>query len=300
MMKNKIACSAERLGLLDPQMIQSVVDSNAFRIGRQYVAENRVRLVEADDSQITSAVIGNSGLYEQTIRLKDGHLISKCSCTLSEDPMCRHSVAVLLEYNRWVQPQQTKKSQAAKPAQPPPSDSSANGKPAAPQSSSPDVKLGEAMLFVEWLGPAMKAIEKGTEIPESPSVGPGDVSTWIQAIKSLEGRLRQGEEAHSTLESDMRDREAYTARLTQQLQSSIQETKVAQEMAKEQQREITAYMGLLTNVAGLAGEVIKFDAQLRAAASEILKKGTHLDKLAGSFKEVTDALNNLTKKFPSK
>ena len=300
MMKNKIACSAERLGLLDPQMIQSVVDSNAFRIGRQYVAENRVRLVEADDSQITSAVIGNSGLYEQTIRLKDGHLISKCSCTLSEDPMCRHSVAVLLEYNRWVQPQQTKKSQAAKPAQPPPSDSSANGKPAAPQSSSPDVKLGEAMLFVEWLGPAMKAIEKGTEIPESPSVGPGDVSTWIQAIKSLEGRLRQGEEAHATLESDMRDREAYTARLTQQLQSSIQETKVAQEMAKEQQREITAYMGLLTNVAGLAGEVIKFDAQLRAAASEILKKGTHLDKLAGSFKEVTDALNNLTKKFPSK
>ena len=97
MMKNKIACSAERLGLLDPQMIQSVVESNAFRIGRQYVAENRVRIVEADDSQITSAVIGNSGLYEQTVRLKDGHLISKCSCTLSEDPMCRHSIAVLLE-----------------------------------------------------------------------------------------------------------------------------------------------------------------------------------------------------------
>ena len=300
MMKNKIACSAERLGLLDPQMIQSVVETNAFRIGRQYVAENRVRIVEADDSQITSAVIGNSGLYEQTVRLKDGHLVSKCSCTLSEDPMCRHSIAVLLEYHRWVQPQQAKKAQAAKAAQPSPADSSSNGKPAPSQSPSPDVKLSEVMLFVEWLGPAMKAIEKGTEIPESPALGPGDVSTWIQAIKGMEDRLRQSEEAHATLESEMRDREAYTARLTQQLQSSIQETKAAQEAAQEQQREIAAYAGLLNNAAGLAGEVIKFDGQLRAVAGEILKKGTHLDKLAGSFKEVTDALNSLTKKFPSK
>jgi chemotaxis protein histidine kinase CheA len=126
------------------------------------------------------------------------------------------------------------------------------------------------------------------------------VSTWIHAIKGMEDRLRQSEEAHATLESEMRDREAYTARLTQQLQSSIQETKAAQEAAQEQQREITAYAGLLTNAAGLAGEVIKFDGQLRAVASEILKKGTPLDKIAGSFKEVTDALNSLTKKFPSK
>jgi len=39
MMKNKIACSAEQLGLFDPQMIQSVVETNAFRIGCEYVAE---------------------------------------------------------------------------------------------------------------------------------------------------------------------------------------------------------------------------------------------------------------------
>ena len=214
--------------------------------------------------------------------------------------MCRHSIAVLLEYHRWVQPQQTKKAQAAKVSQPSTADSSANGKPVASQSSSPDVKLSEVMLFVEWLGPAMKAIEKGTEIPESPSLGAGDVSTWIQAIKGMEDRLRQSEEAHATLESEMKDREAYTARLTHQLQASLQETKAAQEMAQEQQRELTACAGLLTNAAGLAGEVIKFDGQLRAMASEILKKGTELDKMAGSFKGVTDALNNLTKKFPSK
>ncbi|MBM4139206.1 MAG: hypothetical protein FJ244_07020 [Nitrospira sp.] len=37
-----------------------------------------------------------------------------------------------------------------------------------------------------------------------------------------------------------------------------------------------------------------------AVASEFLKKGTQFDKMARSFKEVTDALNSLTKKFPSK
>ncbi len=67
--RNKIPCSAERLGLLDPQMIQSVADANAFHIGRQYATENHVRIVEADDSQVSSAVIGNSGLDEQTMRV---------------------------------------------------------------------------------------------------------------------------------------------------------------------------------------------------------------------------------------
>ena len=92
-MRNKIPCSAERLSLLDPPMIQGVVDRNAFHLGSQYLTENRVRIVEADDAQISSAVIGNSGLYEQTIRLKDGHLVSKCSCSLPEEPMCRHCIA---------------------------------------------------------------------------------------------------------------------------------------------------------------------------------------------------------------
>src|SRR3970282_1847172 len=102
-MRNKSPCSAERLSLLAPPIVQAVVDRNAFQIGHQYLSENRVRIVEADDAQISSAVIGNSGLYEQTIRLKDGHLISKCSCTLPEEPIFRHCIAVLLEYHRWSQ-----------------------------------------------------------------------------------------------------------------------------------------------------------------------------------------------------
>ena len=108
--RNKIPCNAKRLGLLDPPMIQAVSDASAFQIGYQYLTENRVRIVEANDAQISSAVIGNSGLYEQTIRLKDGHLTSKCSCTPPEEPMCRHCISVLLEYHRWAQPRQSRKT----------------------------------------------------------------------------------------------------------------------------------------------------------------------------------------------
>ncbi len=73
-MRGKISCSAQRLSLLEPSMIQSVVEPPAFQIANQYLAENRVRIVEADESQISSVVIGNSGVYDQTVRLKDGSL----------------------------------------------------------------------------------------------------------------------------------------------------------------------------------------------------------------------------------
>lgn len=302
-MRNKIPCSADRLGLLDPQMIQAVSETSAFQIGHQYLTENRVRIVEADDAQISSAVIGNSGLYEQTIRLKDGHLISKCSCTLPEEPMCRHCIAVLLEYHRWAQPRQSRKTNEPREtkSQPQPqADHSSNGKAAPMQSSAPDVKLGEVMQFVEWLQPAMKAIEKGERVPEPPRLGAGEVFTWIQTIRNLEERRRESEEVQVNLESEMRDREAYVGRLTQQLQTSIAEAKTAQATSQELQREVAMYKGMLSKVGELAGEVARYDGQMKSVASEILSKGSQLDKLAHSFKEVAEALKSINKQNPAR
>lgn len=300
-MRNKIPCSAERLGVLDPQMIQSVAEANAFHVGRQYVAENRVRIVEADDSQISSAVIGNSGLYEQTIRLKDGHLISKCSCALPEEPMCRHCIAVLLEYHRWVQPRQSQRANNSKASHVSPQpDPSADGRALTTQSSAPDIKLSEVMLFVEWLKPAMRAVERGTPIPEPPQLGPGDLSTWIQGIRNLEDRRRESEEVQVNLESEMRDREAYVGRLTQQLQTSIAEAKAAQATSQDLQREVAGYKEILAHVAELVGEVVRYDGQIRSAASELLSKSTQLDQLTGSFKELAGSLKSATKQGLSK
>jgi hypothetical protein len=276
-------------------MIKAVADRNAFHIGNQYLSENRVRIIEADDAQISSAVIGNSGLYEQTIRLKDGHLISKCSCALPEEPMCRHCIAVLLEYHRWAQPrngqQRRFKPSVAPPTQAYPVRAAAPALSPAPPT---DLKMGEVMAFIEWLCPALKALERGQTLPDSAKLA-GDVASWSQIIRSLEERRRESEEVRINLESDMRDREAYVGRLTQQIQASMEEIKTAQACSEQLQQELTACREVLTKISEIASEVGSYESQLKSLAGEVIAKGSQLDKLAQSFREVSMVLKALAK-----
>jgi hypothetical protein len=277
-------------------MIKAVVDRHAFDIGNQYLSQNRVRIVEADDAQISSAVIGNSGLYEQTIRLKEGHLISKCSCALPEEPMCRHCIAVLLEYHRWAQPRngqqkKAKASSAPQSAQASPNQDSAPALSAAPMA---DLKLGEVMAFVEWLQHAIKSLEHGQPLPDSPKLG-GDLAPWIQAIRNLEERRHESEEIRLNLESDIRAREDYVSRLTQQVQASMEEIKAAQASSQQLQQELTACKEMLAKFSEVASAVGGYDSQLKSIAGEVMSKGSQLDKLSHSFREVSAALKALAK-----
>jgi hypothetical protein len=256
-------------------MIQAVVDRNAFHLGNQYLSENRVRIVEADEAQISSAVIGNSGLYEQTIRLKDGHLVSKCSCSLPEEPMCRHCIAVLLEYHRWAQPRVRK-------SKPTPSVVPDTPTPTAPSGLSADLKLSEVLAFIEWLQPAMKALENGQPVPDASRLT-GELAVWTQIVRNLEDR----------------DREAYVQRMTQQLQASMAEVKAAQCQLQELQQEVAGYRDMFTKVAEIASEVGGYDSQIQTIAGELISKGTQLDKLAHSFREVATALKTITKSNPA-
>ena len=277
-------------------MIQAVVDRNAFHIGNQYLSENRVRIVEADDTQISSAVIGNSGLYEQTIRLKDGHLISKCSCALPEEPICRHCIAVLLEYHRWAQPRNGQQKKAKPSTAPQSAQTSPNfdSTPAPNPASTTDLKLGELMAFIAWLQPALYALEREQPMSDSPKLG-GDVALWIQAIRNLEERRRESEETRINLESEIRDREAYVGRLTQQLQASMEEIKTTQTTSQQLQQELTACKDMLAKASEVAFEIGSYDNQLKSLAGEMMSKGSQLDKLAQSFREVSTALKALTK-----
>ena len=277
-------------------MIQAVVDRNAFHIGNQYLSENRVRIVEADDTQISSAVIGNSGLYEQTIRLKDGHLISKCSCALPEEPICRHCIAVLLEYHRWAQPRNSQQRKAKPSATQQSTQASPNRASTAASSpaSTTDLKLGEVMAFITWLQPALHALESGQPLSDSPKLG-GDLALWIQAIRSLEERRRESEEMRINMESDVRDREAYVGRLTQQLQASMEEIKTAQASSQQLQQELIACKEMLAKISEVAFEIGGYDSQLKSIAGEMMSRGSQLDKLAQSFKEVSTALKALSK-----
>ncbi|MEE9204511.1 MAG: hypothetical protein V3U08_05790, partial [Nitrospirales bacterium] len=136
-------CAADKLNLLEPTMIQSVVEASAFKFGSQYMANNRVRIDEADAVLITSVVIGASGLYKQTIQLKDGALITQCSCVSTAQPLCGHCVAVLLAYHRWGKPQPPE----ASPGKP-----MTEAPPEARQSAThaADISLRDLMAFVEW------------------------------------------------------------------------------------------------------------------------------------------------------
>jgi hypothetical protein len=292
-MRNKIPCSAERLGLLTSEMIQAVSDASSFQIAHQYLTANRVRIVEADDSQITSAVIGNSGLYEQNIQLKGGHLVSKCSCTLPEEPMCRHCIAVLLEYQRWAQPRQSHKSSLAKESKTaPPVNPSDNGKRDTLHSFTSDIKLSEIMVFLEWLQPATKALERQEPLPGHPALSPGPISTWIQTIRNLEDRRRESEEVMMSLESQLKDRESDVGHLTQQLQTSLRESNAAQATTQELQREVASYKEILARVSELTTEVVRHAGQMRAVTGDMLQKGSQLDKLVSSFKDVAEALQS--------
>jgi len=272
-------------------MIQGVVDRNAFHLGTQYLSENRVRIVEADEAHISSAVIGNSGLYEQTIRLKDGHLVSKCSCSLPEEPMCRHCIAVLLEYHRWVQPRQKKPRPGPGVAA-----ESSNGK-APVLSTFSDLKLSEVLAFIEWFQPAVKALEKGVPLPDASRLT-GDVAAWTQIIRNLDERRRESEEIQLTLESEQRERDAYVQRMTQQLQASMTEVKAAQAQLHHIQQEMASHQDMFAKVAEIASEVGGYDSQIKTIAGELINKGTQLDKLATSFREVATALKTLTKSGP--
>lgn len=292
-MRNKISCSAERLGLLTSEMIQAVSNASAFQIAHQYLAANRVRIVEADDSQITSNVIGNGGLYEQNIRLKDGHLVSKCSCALPEEPMCRHCIAVLLEYRRWTKPDQSRNSSPAKEVITAPlKGPSDNGKRTTAHSIPSDVKLSDVMVFLEWIQPAAKALERQEPLPGPPTLGPGPISTWIQAIRNLEDRRRESEEVMTSLESQLKDREADVGRLTQQFQSSLRESNAAQATSRELQREVDFYKEVLTRVSELTAEVVRHAGQMRSVTGDMLQKGSQLDKLVNSVKDVAEALQS--------
>jgi chromosome segregation ATPase len=210
--------------------------------------------------------------------------------------MCRHCIAVLLEYHRWAQPRhgQQKKAKPSASPQPTPASPNRDSAPAPSPASTTDLKLGEVMAFVEWLQPAIKALERGQSLPDSPKLD-GDLASWTQAIRNLEDRRRESEVIRINLESDMRDREAYVGRLTQQVQASMEEIKAAQASSQQLQQELTACKVILAKVSEVVSEVGSYDNQLKSIASEVMSKGSQLDKLAHSFQEVSTALNALAK-----
>jgi chromosome segregation ATPase len=135
----------------------------------------------------------------------------------------------------------------------------------------------------------MKAVERGQSLPDSSKLS-GDVAVWAQALRNLDERRREGEAIQLSLESDIRDREAYVGRMTQQLQASMGEVKNAQVAYQRAVQELATYKEALAKLADIATEVGGLDSQLNSIAGDMLAKGAQLEKLAASFRDVAVAL----------
>jgi hypothetical protein len=292
-MRNSIPCTASRLGLLEPTMIQSIVEQKAYQRGNQYFSETRVRLLEANEQDIAATVSGNSGVFEQTIRLKDGHLVASCSCSLSEPPMCRHCVAVLLEYHRWVS---LRLKRDGPPPRPAAESHKGNGKaPAGAGDAVNDLKLSEVMGFVEWLQAAVKGMEAREVLPDSPQQGAGLVTDWITAIKELDRQRRDGEEVRQALQKDVSQRDGQIQQLRQQLQTVQEELEGAKTRGQSLERDIAGYQAMVARLTALSREICQFDQQIKAVSGDLTKSGSQLEQLSHAFRDVATALQDLGK-----
>jgi uncharacterized coiled-coil protein SlyX len=55
---------------------------------------------------------------------------------------------------------------------------------------------------------------------------------------------------------------------------------------------VASYKEVLTRVSELTAEVVRHAGQMRAVTGDMLQKGSQLDKLVSSFKDVAEALQS--------
>ena len=299
-MRNRISCSAQKLSQLEPDMVESVVGGHVYKLGTQYLSESRVRIIDAHEGHINSEVDGTYGVYSQTIRLKSGTLTTKCSCPASEQPFCRHCVAVMLHYFHSRSPEEVVVEPVPEPAKEPskePAKEIASKQSASePQagSSNVDFKFHEIGAFVDWIHGAMDALAKDEPLPSLPDLPPGAVRSWTEAIQDLRVRYQGSEEERTQAQTELRDCQNQIATLTQDLGKSTSEAKDFKVKYAEIRNDLDRCQEMLEDHAVVLKERDKYIDQMNGLRGELLRKGAELDSLADSLKQVSSALQAAT------
>jgi hypothetical protein len=295
--RNQIPCTAQRLSQLRPEMVQAVVPGSAYAVGHQYFSERRVRIVQADEAKITSEVTGARGRYQQTIRLTDGTLMAKCSCPSSEAPLCRHCVAVLLEYIR-LSPDpvqgssQTMAAQDGVPGQPgteaetaPMPDGPAAGRTAVP--SVLGVRLHEVTIFLDWLQAAVNALKTGGALPATPALEPGEALEWVQTLQKLAERTRQGEETLVALRRELSRKEEHLLRRAHDLESANGQVKELQAACEELKLDVDRQRATVSRLVEIEQERDRLADRIKDITSDLVKRAGDLDRLAAEWERVS-------------
>jgi len=295
-MRNRISCSAQKLSQLEPEMLESVVGGHVFKLGNQYVGEDRVRILDAHEGQINSEVDGTYGVYSQTIRLKSGTLTTKCSCPASEQPFCRHCVAVLLKNFHSQAPKEVVVEPVKEPVKEDATEIATCKSADEPKvgSGSVDFKFHEIGAFVDWIQGAMEALAKDFPLPSLPDLPPGAVRSWTEAIQDLRVRYQGCDKERIETKTELRDCQNLIATLTQDLDKSTGEAKDYKVKYAEIRNELDRAQEMLEGHAVVVKERDRFADQMNGLRGELLRKGAELDSLADSIKQVSSALQAAT------
>jgi choline dehydrogenase-like flavoprotein len=238
-MRNRISCSAQELNQLDAEMIQSVVGGTVFEEGNQYFSSQRVKILDADQTQITAEVNGVYGVYAQIIKLRAGTLSTRCSCPSTEQPFCRHCVAVLLhQFHNGSSLKPSAKENHKDPA--PPRDPRGRvGAPYAEESAGAgDLNFWEAILFIDWVQKAVGLLGKEATLPPVPDSLGGVAREWVGVVERLNSQCLEGEEDRIDALRSLQSAEGMVDNLTKKLDVLKEEAEVAQKNCRVLEKKV--------------------------------------------------------------
>lgn len=277
-------------------MIQSVAPKSAYTIGHQYFSTQRVRILHADNVKISAEVGGATGLYQQTIRLTEGTLISKCSCPSTERPICRHCVAVLLEYNRQSgEPEPVKSKERGgedpmvvdiTPQEPPREKSEFVVSPLG-------AGLREVMVLLDWLQIAIHALKAGKSLPLAPPMSPGDTSDWVATLQAFAEEFRRNKEKSAAVDAQLRAKETELSAMARDLENTSNKKNEALRVCEEMKLELEQSRGGLRRFVEIQEERDRLAESLKTLTRDMVKKAEQVDQLAAELTNMSVA-NSVT------
>ena len=300
-MRNRISCSAQELGQLDPDMVHSVVGGQVFKIGDQYFSDQRVSILEANGTQVVAEVNGTYGVYSQTIKLRGGTLSTKCSCPSTEQPFCRHCVAVLLQqFHSGSSENETSKT--ARPSSAPPESepsveapSSSSAEPAA----TVDLNFREATLFIDWIQQAIVPLGKTPSLPAVPETLRGVAREWAGVIDRLNQQFLESEEDRTDAQKNLQSAESMVDTLTKKLETVKGESEAAQLSNSKLEKKVKQLEESLLNFSEVSKERDRLVSKVSTMQSELQNKGAELESVSMTLKSLSNAIRNLLPSEPS-
>ncbi|MDH5775673.1 MAG: hypothetical protein OEZ57_12240, partial [Nitrospirota bacterium] len=260
----------------------------------------RVNIVEANGTQVVAEVNGTYGVYAQTIKLRGGTLSTKCSCPSTEQPFCRHCVAVLLQQFHLGPSGKTASNgespSAATPSpEPQPDSSPSSNEPAA----TVDLNFREATLFIDWMQQAIGSLGKEASLAAVPKSLGGVAREWAGVIGRLNQQFLESEEDRTDAQRNLQSAENLVDSLTKELEDVKGESDAAQKTCSGLEKKVKQLEESLVDFSRISKERDQLVSKVSTMQSELQNKGAELESVSMTLKSLSNAIRNLLPSDPT-